>query len=141
MGRVSVEAIEISYGDKLDPAHLTNMGSHQIDTVSRGAYATEPGRLKIEAVRFRADIAPHVQRYGFGTERFPMVVSFSHPDLGEDSDLLENVAIIGLQSALKQGNEITVVELGLDYTQVRWTNDRRTINLLDTARRLDPTQF
>jgi len=140
-GRHTVPCISASYGDKVDPQHLSAMGSQQIDEVTEGGYSTERGSIKMTAKTFRSIVAPLMQERGFGSERIGVVATFYHPDTGDDSDYLEGCRIIGLKQALENSNSATTVELELDYCQIYWTNDRITINKLDTSEPLYSSNF
>lgn len=141
-GRVRANAVSISYGDKIDPQHQSNLGSQAIDSTTEGAYSTERGKVKMEAVVFRAEIAPKLQSRGFGAERIPVVITYQHPDVGDDSDMLDGARIVGLQAAADAAsNGALYVEFEIDYLQIYWTNERKTINRLDTAQRLGSSQF
>ncbi len=141
IGRVQVVALKASYADKLETSPLTEMGSQSIDVRTPGNYVTEEVSLTFEAVRFRSELLPRLQSTGFGNEKLPIVVSFVHPDLGDDSDLLTGCRITNLSQAVENSNKALEVELKLTTDQIFWGNDRRTINSLDPSVPLDPSGF
>lgn len=127
-GKTAIPLIEASYGDSLETETLTNMGAQEIDERSLGTYKTEDGSLKMSATVFRSVFLPALAANGFGNVPFPMVVSVSHPDLGDDSDLLEQCRIVNLADAKAASASVLTVELKIVYNQIRWGSDRKTIN-------------
>lgn len=132
-GRQEIKALKASYGDKIETAVLTEMGSQQIDYRTMGSYSTEEGKLTFEATTFRAIFAPLLQVDGFGNAPIPIVIGFTHPTLGDDSDLLMGARFVGLTQALENSNKALEVEVSIVYNQIFWTDNRLTINQLDLS--------
>jgi hypothetical protein len=130
LGKVEVPLISASYGDKLEPGTLSAMGGQQIDEITPGNYATDDAQLKLSSVVFRTIIMPAMPATGGGNVRMPIVVSRSHPDLGDDSDLLEGCRIINWAAAVENSNKAEEVTLNVTVRQIRWTYARKTINQL-----------
>lgn len=130
LGKIEVPLISISYGDKLEPAKLSAMGGQQIDEITQGTYDTDEVAIKVSAVNYRALIMPAMPIFGGGNVRMPITVSFSHPDLGDDSDLLDGCRLIGWPLSLDNTNAAQTLDLKAITRQIFWTSDRKTINLL-----------
>jgi hypothetical protein len=140
-GRNEVPCSKASYADKLETAVHSNMGSQQIDARTRGTYSTEDAKVTMESVVFRAVFAPLLQRRGYGNEQIPIVFHYTHPDLGDDSDLLDGCRFTGLAQALENSNKALEVEIGIVFNQLYLTDRRVTLNVLDTRQPLQPSKF
>jgi hypothetical protein len=129
-GKIEVPLIKASYGDKLEPAFLSFMGSQQQDEQTPGTYKTDDVKLSMSAMVFRTLILPAMPATGGGNVRLPIVVGRTHPDLGSDSDLLENCRITNWSAAVENSNKAEEVELTATVQQIKWTDSRKTINQL-----------
>jgi len=127
-GKTEIPLIEASYGDSLETETLTEMGAQEIDERSLGTYKVDDISLKMSSARFRASFLPALAANGFGNKPFPMVISMSHPDIGDDSDLLEQCRIVNLTEAKAAAATVLTVELKLVCNQIRWGSARATIN-------------
>ena len=67
---------------------------------------------------------------GGGNVRMPIVIGRQHPDLGDDSDLLEGCSCKNLGAAVENSNKAEEVELVFSVQQVKWTDQRKTLNFL-----------
>lgn len=132
-GKVEIRCMSASYGDGLKPEKLTYMGSQTIDEMSPGVYETEDAKIKMSAVKFRTEFMPAMPTQGGGNVRIPITVTRSHPDLGDDSDLLEGCRLMNLPAAIENSAKLEEVELTFSVQQIKWTNDRKTINALQGA--------
>ena len=141
LGKLEIRILSASYGDSLKPEALSYMGSQQIDEMSPGVYETDEGKIKMSAVRFRTEFMPAMPTTGGGNIRIPIVVTRSHPDLGDDSDLLENCRITNLPAAVENSAKLEEVEITFKPTQIKWTNDRKTINALAGSQTTGATGF
>lgn len=130
LGKIQVPAITASYGDKLTPGKLTAMGSQEIDELTPGNYETDDAKIKVSAVTWRTVIMPAMPKTGGGNVRMSLVIGREHPDLGDDSDLLEGCRIISMPSAAENSNKPEEVELTFTVRQVFWTDERKTLNQL-----------
>ncbi len=130
LGKLEVPLISASYADKLEPGKLSYMGSQQIDELTQGTYSTEDAKLKMSAVIFRTVVMPAMPSIGGGNVRMPIVIGRTHPDLGDDSDLLEGCRITNWPAAVENSNKAEEVELTCTIQQIKWTDQRKTINNL-----------
>ena len=130
LGKIECPAISAKYGDKLEPGKLSYMGGQQVDEMTQGSYSIEDPEIVVSSVIFRSVIMPAMPKSGGGNVRLPVVVSFDHPDLGSDSDLIEGARIVNWSQAVSNSNTAFEVPLKLAATQIRWTDDRKTINQL-----------
>lgn len=140
-GRNQIQCTKASYADKLETAVLSHMGSQAIDERSPGTYSTEEAKVSMSSTVFRAEFADLLQTDGYGTEQIPIVFSYSHPDLGSDSDLLDQARFTGLSQALEASNKALEVEFGIVFNQLYLTDRRITINKLDPDVPLAPSKF
>lgn len=129
-GKAEIRCIKASYGDKLDKAKLTEMGSQQIDAVTQGSYGTDDLKVTMSSHRWRTEFMPLMPQTGGGNLPLAIVVGRSHPQLGDDSDLLEGCYCTANGGSVENSNKAEEVELTFTVTQIKWTNDRKTINQL-----------
>lgn len=129
-GKIEVPLISGQYGDKLEVGELSMMGGQQIDEVTEGTYSTEEVTLKVSQVTWRSIILPAMPKNGGGLIRIPIVIHFSHPDLGDDSDLLDGFRLLSWPTSADNSNSALEVELKGKPRQVLWTHERKTINQL-----------
>jgi hypothetical protein len=141
IGRTQIPLTAAAYGDNISPEKLRMMGSQKIDAITPGTYDTDDGSIKMPMSVFRAEFAPLMDQYGFGNRPLPIVFSFTHPDTGSDSDLLEECRILGIKEALENTNKPNEVEFKFMTRQIRWTDRRITINAQDTAEPLGQSAF
>ena len=127
IGRTQFDVLKCSYGDKLTPEKLRQMGRQDIDSITRGIYDTDDGKFTVSASVYRAEIMPLLDTEGFGNRVSPLIFCFNHPELGNDSDLLE-ARIVSLGGSAENSAKALEVEVGLIVRQVWWTNERKTIN-------------
>lgn len=127
IGRTQFDILKCSYGDKLSPEKLRQMGRQDIDSITRGTYDTDDGKFSVAASVFRGELAPLLDVEGFGNRVIPVIFCFNHPELGNDSDLME-ARIISLSGSGENSSKPNENELGLIIRQIWWTNERKTIN-------------
>lgn len=133
IGKNQTPAIKASYGDKLEPEALSYMGGQEIDELTPGKYSTDELKITLSAMIFRTVYMPSMPASGGGNVRMAIVVSRRHPDLGDDSDLLENCRCTNWAAAVENSSKAEEVELAFKPQQIRWTNQRKTINQLRGA--------
>ncbi len=140
-GRLYIPCLKASYGDKIEPENLTFMGSQQIDAQTTGIYSTDDAKVTMESTVFRAELLPQFQQNGFGNERLSIIFSYSHPDLGDDSDFIDGARFTNIAAAVENSAKAFEVELTIKFTQCYWGDDRKTINALDPAQALAASNF
>lgn len=128
IGKYQFDALAVSYGDSLQPEKLRQMGSQEIDAMTPGTYETEEGKLRISASVWRGEVAPLLEQNGWGNTEHNVVVSFTHPQIGSDSDMLSRCRLISGTDSHEVGSKPLEHEIKLVYQQVYWTDDRKTIN-------------
>jgi hypothetical protein len=141
IGRTQIPVMSGSYGDNLSPEKLRQMGSQIIDALTMGTYETDEGKVKMSASNFRGLFFPLVDQYGFGNRSIPLIFSFTHPEIGNDSDYLDGCRFTKLSQALEASNKAQEVEFGITVRQIYWTDRRITINALDTSIPLGPSML
>lgn len=130
IGKIEVPILSISYGDKLEPGTVSAMGAQQVDEVTDGTYSVDEVSISVTSVTFRTIIMPAMPQYGGGNVRVPIVVNYTHADLGDDSDLLAGCRLNNWPAAGDNSNTPFKVELKATCRQIYWTKDRKTINRL-----------
>ena len=130
-GKLQIPCLKAEYADSLEPAFMSYMGSQQQDEQTPGSYKTENLKLTMSSVVFRTMFMPAMPSNGGGNIRMAVVIGVSHPDLGDDSDLLENCRCINWGAAWENSNKAVETPLEFTIQQIRWTNDRKTINQLN----------
>jgi hypothetical protein len=141
LGRHQIAALKASYGDKIERATITEMGSQQIDAETPGNYSTEPLTISFEYITFHAEVMPLLQKDGFGNEKIPIVVGVSHPDAGDDSDLLDQCRFLEQKDSVENTNAARIVETTWSTNQVYWGEERKTRNQLDLSQPLAASNF
>lgn len=130
IGKKEIRIIKASYGDKIEPAFLSYMGSQQQDEQSPGTYKTDELKITMSAMKFRTEFMPAMPATGGGNVLLAIVVGREHPDLGSDSDLLENCRCTNWAAAVENSNKVEETELTFTVQQIKWTDARKTINQL-----------
>lgn len=131
LGSTQVACAEGTYGDSIERGNYTPMGSQGGGRRTRGMYKTVEWTFKISSFDFRTIIMPALPKVGFGNVVFPIIVGVKHPDLGDDSDLLESCMFSNLDAAVKNSSEVMMLDIKGTTQQVYWGDERRTINVPD----------
>jgi hypothetical protein len=130
-GATQVPCAEATYGDDIETANYTPMGSQGGGRRTRGIYKTEEWSAKMSSFDFRTILVPAFPQHGAGNVVFPLTINRRHPDLGDDSDLLESCRCTNWGAAVKNSAEAEMVELKGTVQQIYWTDARITINVPD----------
>lgn len=131
LGTLDVPLVSASYGDSLSTEFQPTMGSQERGEQSRGTYSCEDAKIVMSSAVYRTILAPALPVNGAGNLLLPIVISYVHPDLGDDSDLLEDCRLVTPTTSLENSSKIINVELTFTVAQIRWTDRRVTINTLD----------
>lgn len=132
-GSTAVPCAEATYGDDIETGNYTPMGSQGGGRRTRGVYKPAEWTVKMSSFDFRTILLPALPETGAGNVEFALVVGVRHPDLGDDSDLLESCRCTNWAAAVKNSSEALMVDLKGTTQQVRWTDKRITINVPDGA--------
>ncbi len=129
-GKAEIQLIKAAYGDKLETAFLSYMGSQEQDEQSPGSYKTDELKITMTAMIFRSVLMPSFPNNGAGLVKMPIVISRSHPEsnVGGDSDLLLDCRCMNFAASVENSNKIEEVELTWTVRQIKWTRVRKTIN-------------
>lgn len=130
LGKIELPCISISYADKLEVGKLSMMGGQEIDEMTQGTYDTDEVSLKVSGKIYRSLLMPAMPKNGGGNVRIPIVVNFSHPDLGDDSDLLDACRLINWPASMDNTSTPHELDLKAVVQQIFWTHERKTINQL-----------
>lgn len=140
-GRHEIPCLKASYGDTLETAFLVEMGSQKNAAQTPGTYKTEDATFTFRSTVFRARVMPLMPKFGGGNIIIPIVIGFSHPDIGSDSDLLSGARFTGWKAAYENSNKAAEIEIKATVLQVRWTSRRQTINALNGAVPVGASKF
>ncbi len=132
-GRHPIKATKAAYKDSLEVEKLSSMGSQGQDAMTAGTYKTDQVSLTFRSSVFRSQLMPLFPTNGGGNIPVQIVVSFSNPQIGSDSDLLENCRCVNWAAACEASNKGLEVETMWETLQIRWTSDRKTLNALNGA--------
>lgn len=127
-GKTVIPCLKAGYGDSLDPQFLSYLGSQEQDEQTDGTYKTDDVAITMSSVVFRTLFMPALAATGAGNTRFPIVVLRSHPELGDDSDLLMDCRVKNLAAAIENSSKAEETEIKLSVRQIKWTDARITIN-------------
>lgn len=140
-GRHEVPCLKTSYGDALETAFLVEMGSQRNAAQTPGTYKTEDATFTFRSTVWRARMMPLFPKYGGGDVIIPIVVGFTHPDMGSDSDLLQGARFTGWKAAYENSNKAAEIEVKATILQILWTSQRKTINALRGAIPVGASKF
>ncbi len=132
-GRQPVPLLKASYGDTIEPAFLSYMGSQSQDEQTPGSYKTDPLKITMSSVIFRTVFLPAMPQNAGGSVRIPIVIGRQHPDMGDDSDLLEDCRWTNAAAAVENSNKAEETELTFSVRQIKWSDARKTINQIIQA--------
>jgi len=128
LGKIEVPTLKADYGDSLETAFLSYMGSQEQDEQSAGSYKTNNLKLTVSAMIFRTVIMPAFPNNGAGLVRMPIVIGRTHPETGSDSDLLIDCRCMNFSAAVENSNKVEETPLEFTIRQIKWTRARKTIN-------------
>lgn len=129
-GKIEVPIVSATYGDKLEPGTLSFMGAQQNDERTPGTYSVDEITIKVSTIIFRTRILTAMPQYGGGNILIPIVIGYEHPDIGTDSDLLDQCRITQWPQTTENSNTPLQVELKANSLQIFWSDQRKTINQL-----------
>lgn len=127
-GRREVPALKATYADMLETEVVRQMGSQRQDARTPGIYKTDTCTISYRASVFRASLMPLFPTNGAGNVVLPIVVGFTHPDIGSDSDLLNGARCVNWSQAVEASAKGLEVETKWELIQIFWTSQRKTIN-------------
>lgn len=131
-GTLTVPCRSVSgYGDSLSTEWVPNMGSQERGEQSPGTYAVEDLKIVVSTVRWYAQLLAALPKNGAGNLVVNLTISYSHPDLGTESDLLEGCRLIGTSGSIENSAKLLDRELTFSVAQVYHGERRATINKLD----------
>lgn len=140
-GRHQIRILSASYADGVDPADLMEMGTQTIAALTPGTYKRDDLKIKMRSTRFRADFLPLMPKNGGGNIIIPVVIGFTHPDIGSDSDLLAGARCTNWSAAMENSNKALEIELTWKFRQIYWTSARKTVNALNGATPVGASSF
>ncbi len=123
-----VPILKADYGDSLEPDPVIQTGSQAIAAYTPGSYKVKQAKITFRSSVFRTDILPRMPGSGFGNVRISLVVNFIHPEIGADSDLLQDARIMDIGAAIEASNKGLEVETTWQPIQILWGSARKRIN-------------
>jgi hypothetical protein len=130
IGKYQFDILRASYSDRLEVEQLSQMGSQEISAQTPGIYKVDKGKIVMSASVFRGELAPLLDQFGWGNREHSVVVSYTHQDLGSDSDMLTGCRLTMVNAAPENSAKPLEHEFELTYRQIFWTDARLTINRL-----------
>lgn len=130
IGKVPIQLIKASYGDSLETQWVQLMGQQTQGEQSMGSYKTTELSITMTAFVFRTVFLPAMPQNGGGNIYLPLVIGRSHPQLGDDSDLLDACRILNLSAAVENSAKVEEIELKGSITQIYWGDSRKTLNYI-----------
>jgi hypothetical protein len=140
-GRAVIECLKATYGDKIETQTVTQMGSQEISARTRGTYSTEEATITMDTQVYRSELAPLLDYDGFGNRTLPIIIQYYHPDIGDDSDLLDRARFVGGGAATENTANPLTVDIKIAFDQLYWTNERKTRNQLSVNTALGEGAF
>lgn len=129
-----------SYGDSLTTSMVSNLGSQKQDGQTPGSYKTDQPSFTLFAAEYR-ELLDGFPSNGFGNYFVPVVVTYSHPDLGSTSDLLENFRFLTQSTSAEAGEKAIEQEVKGSCMQIYWGEKRKTLNYIPGKPRARGTIF
>jgi hypothetical protein len=135
IGSDTIPSLSATYADGLDTGDVVSMGNQGIDAVTQGIYKRDEAKIKFRSSIFRVYLMPLFRQNGFGNQRFQIVVVKTHPDIGDDSDLLNNCRCVNVSASIEASNKGDEVETvwKIGKGGIAWTDERKTIFNAATA--------
>lgn len=124
----TIPCIKMSYGDAVEKAMLSYMGAQQQDERSSGTYKTSEVSITMSSLVFRTVLMPLLPTVGAANVIFPLVVNRQNPNIGDDSDMLDDFCFTNFDAAVENSNALEQVELKGSVMQIYWTDRRIAIN-------------
>jgi len=124
LGLTQIPHISFSYSDNVSSEWVREMGSQIPVADTPGIYETEDGSLKMRSSVARELLFPRLPQFGAANAIMQAVSNFVHPDIGFDSDLLEDFRIMGSKSSLENSAKGIEAEFAVRYRLIKWTNQR-----------------
>lgn len=124
IGRSEIPFISLNYGDSIDAEWVYRSGSQVAEADTPGQYKTEDGSIKLSGVNARTLLLPALAKFGAGNTRFSSIVTFTHPEIGTDSDALIGLRIMGDKQTVEASAAGLVCEFKIRYRKILWTAAR-----------------
>lgn len=124
VGKIEIPVISESHGDNVKKEFVWKLGAQVPEADTPGQYEPEEGSIKMTTVNARTKLFPALARLGAAGTRVNAVITMFHPDIGDDSDLLEDFSILGGKQAVEASSKSIEIEFKTRYRLVRWTRRR-----------------
>ena len=131
MGAFEAHMTKISYGDSIEPAVIQRLGSQEVDATTLGAYKIDDITATMEKKKHDELLSQLAKlnggsKNGIGNVRFPISVTYSHPEVGTVHDVIEQAQMVGFKSSAETGGAPNMVEMKIKARQILWNG--RSIN-------------
>ncbi len=140
VGTFVLKCSKQSYGDSLTTSKGSNLGSQMQDFQTSGSYKTDDPSFTVYAHEYR-EMMDGFPANGFGNTYVPVTVTYSHPELGSVSDLLENFRFLTQAVSAEAGEKMIEHEVKGSVLQIYWGDKRKTINYVPGKARARGTIF
>lgn len=108
---------EANHEEDLDVKKVRALGAQAAHTSTPGAYEAKDDTIKMETAEY-ARLLAALPANGYGNFRFPIVMDYTHPDLGTMHVIKEGCRITGVKGGFKEGSDATMVELKVFCMQI-----------------------
>lgn len=125
-GTTAIPLMKIAYGDGIDPQPLQRMGSQEVDATTEGAYKIDEITASMEKAIYNTVLLPFLiaknrgSKNGIGRVRFPISVSYAHPELTTAHDTIQQAQVVSVKNSAESGGAATMVELKIKARQILW---------------------
>jgi hypothetical protein len=127
-GKIVAEVADVDYSDDITTAVGTSLGYQSQRYRTAGLYKTGTLTVTFRASVYRADVLPKLGKNGYGNIPKSAIVSYKHPQLGTDSDLLTGARILGQASKVESGEKALMIPIKFEVMQIFWGEGRATLN-------------
>ena len=123
IAKTPFRVISLSYGDNVETEYVYEIGSQMPEAQTPGQYKPADGKIKMRGSVAR-EILTHFPQIGAANARTIGVVSYTHPEVGSDSDALHGLRILGLSASVEASAKAMELEFTIKYRWVAWTSKR-----------------
>ena len=128
IGTTAIRAIKASYGDKMEKSDVVEMGTQFISAVTAGTYKPDEAKITFRNSVWRSEFMPKLPFMGSSNSPITVVIQFTSPDAGSDSDLWKPCYYTGSSLSLDSSNKGVEVDVTFKVQQYYWTEARTTKN-------------
>ena len=130
IGTKAIRAVKASYGDSVEKGDVYEMGNQLLAAVTPGQYKPELAKVTFRNSVYRAEVLPRLPMLGSANSPTSVVIQYTCPGIGTDSDLWKPCWIVGTTISPESSNKGIEVELTFKVQQYFWGDTRTTKNAI-----------